>query len=308
MNCLRVFESAGRLSSFSRAAEELGTHQPAVSRYIAELEYEIGCQLFERNHRSVTLTPAGERYHHHISVGLEQIAAGARTLADSAEKETAQVTIVCAYTFSYLCITPRIKLLRRALGDNIRLRIVTVDDSMHNRIGENEADLIITCNKTAINPENRVELFKEYFTPVCSPEYAADHADVLTQPVKEWGPLQFLNCSDRDCWATWNKWFEFAGAPSLQPRFINVEDYVCMLESAIHGQGLALGWRYYIDHYLSDGLLVVLNDGYVEGDRSCFAILTKRGCQRQVAHQCLEVLGNLKDEKPCVASLSKVVR
>lgn len=51
MRALRAFDAAARHSSFNRAAEELGTQQPSVSRYIAELEHEIGVRLFERGHR-----------------------------------------------------------------------------------------------------------------------------------------------------------------------------------------------------------------------------------------------------------------
>ena len=44
MNVLRAFEAAARHSSYTRTAEELAIQQPAVSRYIAELEHAgSGC-------------------------------------------------------------------------------------------------------------------------------------------------------------------------------------------------------------------------------------------------------------------------
>ena len=54
--------SAGRLGSFTRAAEELFMTRQAVSRQIAQLEKELGAQLFRRTTAKVELTPVGELY------------------------------------------------------------------------------------------------------------------------------------------------------------------------------------------------------------------------------------------------------
>jgi len=48
--------------NFSRAAQRLCIHQSALSRYIAELEGLLDVLLFERDHRKVELTPAGQRF------------------------------------------------------------------------------------------------------------------------------------------------------------------------------------------------------------------------------------------------------
>ena len=54
--------SAGRLKSFTKAAEELFMTRQAVSRQIAHLEQELGTRLFQRTTAQVDLTPAGELY------------------------------------------------------------------------------------------------------------------------------------------------------------------------------------------------------------------------------------------------------
>src|SRR5437868_8562172 len=56
---LKVFESVARLSSFSRAAEELHLSQPAVSTQVAKLEEHAGNALFEQFGKKIYLTPAG---------------------------------------------------------------------------------------------------------------------------------------------------------------------------------------------------------------------------------------------------------
>ena len=59
---LECFRLVGRHQHISRAAELLGTSQPAVSRSIARLETKLGVRLFERVGRSVVLTKKGRLF------------------------------------------------------------------------------------------------------------------------------------------------------------------------------------------------------------------------------------------------------
>lgn len=62
LNALRAFEAAGRLLSVQLTADELHVTPAAVSRHIKLLEDQPEVTLFDRGHRSITLTPIGERY------------------------------------------------------------------------------------------------------------------------------------------------------------------------------------------------------------------------------------------------------
>ena len=57
---IRVFEAAARHHSFTRAAQELGMTQAAVSYQIKVLEDRVGTGLFLRRPRGVDLTDAGQ--------------------------------------------------------------------------------------------------------------------------------------------------------------------------------------------------------------------------------------------------------
>ena len=61
LSAIRVFEAAARRMSFTRAAEELGMTQAAVSYQIKLLEERLGAQLFLRRPRELVLTEAGQR-------------------------------------------------------------------------------------------------------------------------------------------------------------------------------------------------------------------------------------------------------
>jgi len=59
---IKIFMSAAKHNSFSRAAEELHITVPAVSLQIKEMEEDIGVSLFTRENRKVGLTSAGEYF------------------------------------------------------------------------------------------------------------------------------------------------------------------------------------------------------------------------------------------------------
>ena len=294
MNTLRAFEAAARHQNFSAAAEEMGIQQPAISRYIAELEEEIGLRLFERYHRAVSLTPAGEIYQRAVAIGLERIAAGAISALNIAEDQL--VVVACGHAISHQLVMPRFDALRGALGEKVCLRILTLDYDMLDRLGRHEVDLVLAYNPAVIAPGDRVPIYQEAVTPVCSPDFAATHAETLARPVSAWGSLPFLRLARPSRgWVTWHDWFESAGYPMPRPRYIGIEDYVYLLEAAVAGQGLALGWRHFIDRQIDAGTLVTVVDDYVTFDRHCFAGLTERGRQRPAARQCLEIFATLAD-------------
>ena len=66
---LRQFLKIAELQNFTRAGEEVGLSQPALSRSIAKLEEELGQPVFDRQTRKVVLTEAG----HILKVRAEQI-------------------------------------------------------------------------------------------------------------------------------------------------------------------------------------------------------------------------------------------
>jgi DNA-binding transcriptional LysR family regulator len=58
---LRTFIILAETHHFTRTAERIGRSQSAASMQIAKLEDLLGCKLFERNKRKVTLTGDGEK-------------------------------------------------------------------------------------------------------------------------------------------------------------------------------------------------------------------------------------------------------
>ncbi|WP_027575638.1 LysR family transcriptional regulator [Bradyrhizobium sp. WSM1743] len=74
LNALRAFEAAARHLSFKLAAHELHVTPAAVGQQLKALEARLGVQLFERLHKQLILTEAGQAYLPGISEGFRHIA------------------------------------------------------------------------------------------------------------------------------------------------------------------------------------------------------------------------------------------
>jgi|HubBroStandDraft_6_1064221.scaffolds.fasta_scaffold205249_2 LysR family glycine cleavage system transcriptional activator len=74
MNPLRAFEAAARHLSFKLAARELHVTQGAVGQQVRALEDRLGVRLFERLHKQLILTPAGQEYVAAVQKGFYRIA------------------------------------------------------------------------------------------------------------------------------------------------------------------------------------------------------------------------------------------
>jgi DNA-binding transcriptional LysR family regulator len=67
LHALRVFHTVAKLGSFSAAAEALFISQPAVSKALKELEYQLNIQLIERasKGKKLTLSEGGQTLFEH---------------------------------------------------------------------------------------------------------------------------------------------------------------------------------------------------------------------------------------------------
>ena len=85
LSSLRFFEAAGRHQSFRLAAAELNVTPSAVSHGIVALEQALGVELFIREPRKLSLTPAGADYLPYVCEALSLIAIGTQRLPATGE-------------------------------------------------------------------------------------------------------------------------------------------------------------------------------------------------------------------------------
>ncbi|MDR6391848.1 LysR substrate-binding domain-containing protein [Paraburkholderia phenoliruptrix] len=95
---LRVFIEVARLSSFSRAGEEVGLTQSAVSRCVRELEGEIGLKLIDRTTREVQLTDVGGNLVSSVSRLLGDLDDALREIREIGEQRRGRVVVAASPT------------------------------------------------------------------------------------------------------------------------------------------------------------------------------------------------------------------
>ncbi|MCM2398789.1 LysR substrate-binding domain-containing protein [Rhizobium sp. S95] len=208
LNGMRVFEAAARHLSFTRAGEELGMTQTAVSYQIKLLEEMLGEQLFLRRPRQVTLTEAGASLAPKVAEAF-----GLLQEAVANMRETAQVTLTihCTATFAQ-------QWLARRIGDfqirhpNIAVRLEASSALID--FNSAEADIAIRTGDGKWPGLYSQFLIYSGFTPMLSPALAQSVGG-LHRP-EDLLKLRIIDPSDP--W--WRIWFTAAGVadPDLDSR------------------------------------------------------------------------------------------
>jgi len=70
---VRAFVHAVELQSFSKTAHEMAVKTSTVSRYVSELEKDLGIALFNRSTRGLVLTEGGRVFREHALVALQAL-------------------------------------------------------------------------------------------------------------------------------------------------------------------------------------------------------------------------------------------
>jgi DNA-binding transcriptional LysR family regulator len=265
---LVVFEAAGRHENFTRAADELGMTQAAVSYAIRTMEEQLGVPLFHRSHRAVELTEAGARFHADVSAGLARIQKSAETIR--AKGRETNVTLAASTAFASMWMLPRINLLREDLPE-IDLRIQTSVRDLD--LGEEAIPLGIRGGDPSAWPQYHAALLApEIVNAVATPAYL----DALESPptLAEMTGLRLIHLEEpvREA-CDWKEWFESAGIAYNRPyRPLIINDYVLVIQAVLAGEGIALGWRHLIDRQISSGVLVPVGNYVLETGNAFYVV------------------------------------
>lgn len=249
LTALRSFEVAGRLLSFTRAAEELFVSQAAISRQIRDLEATLGRSLFERQHRSVVLTPDGEQLLDVLTDSFDRIDGALSAIA--AREALQSVTVSVEPTFAALWMVPNL-IEFRTLFPDIEVRIES--DPRVIEFRANEAVLAIRQSVSSAQwarTEAR-HLLDTALVPVVAPSLLAT-GTALRRP-EDIRQFELLHEENRGAWADW---FQLAGAPmDSSDRGPMLADGALVLQSALRGHGVGLADADFIAEDVFAGRLV----------------------------------------------------
>ena len=236
---LRAFEATGRHLSFIKAAEELNVTPSALSHQVRQLEDMLGEKLFVRLNRAIRLTDAGARCLPGLRDGFDRIA-------------NAMAQVRPAVPTNRLVVATGPALAAKWLAP-LLYKFVDAHPELDLRIAASLA--LVSFERDGIDVGIRFgggryeglaseKLIEEALTPMCSPEFLAQH------PLRVPGDLASVQILHDDSMGIvkgspgWREWTEAAGIPGLDVdrgmRFNHAEH---SLDAAMEGAGIILGRR-----------------------------------------------------------------
>ena len=225
---IRVFEAAARLKSFTRAAEELGMTQAAVSWQIKALEGRLGQSLFRRLPREVQPTEGGERL---SRAATEAMTLLRRAVSDLTEADEHILSITTLASLAAQWLAPRLGGFQVA-NPGLAVRLDTNPNLLD--LSREGFDIGIRSGSGDWPGMESQQLMPSVFTPVCSP--------AMAERLKLAEPADLLDAPRIGMEKEWAAWFAAAGVSGgTQPMSRLTADYqVLEVAAALGDQGVAL--------------------------------------------------------------------
>lgn len=140
---LRYFVTIAREGNISRAAEALHITQPTLSRQLAQLEEELGVQLFYRDKHRLLLTSEGQLLHRRAKEILALVDKAETELGQSDEFVTGHIDITCGEIGAVWLLAELIKAFKEKYPQ-ITYSIYTCNaDTSKERLDSGMADLAL---------------------------------------------------------------------------------------------------------------------------------------------------------------------
>lgn len=266
LNALRVFEAVGRLMSFTRAGEELGMTQTAVSYQIKLLEEHIGEPLFWRRPRQIGLTETGQRLHPKVKEALGMMA---DAVADARQQADGILEIRSTPTFASHWLARHIGAFQLQ-HPGLAVRILRVEKPVD--FHADNADVVIWRGERPPADVEAHELFRLHYAPMLSPKLAETIGGVTTPA--DLLKLPLIGGSSK--W--WGIWFQSNGIDTPLPGTITIDaDGALDLEgsAAIAGHGVALLSPFLHREELEAGRLFMPVDIFKKDDLSYWLVYPK---------------------------------
>ena len=155
----KVFYYVAKYQNFTKAARVLGSNQPNVTHTMNRLEEQLGCVLFIRSNRGVTLTPEGELLYARVSSAAVQIQEAEEELSASATLEHGSISISATETALNIYLSDKLRAFHEDFP-RIRLRISNHSTPQAVQAVRNgEVDFAVVSTPAEVDaPLNMVEL------------------------------------------------------------------------------------------------------------------------------------------------------
>ena len=168
---LECFMSVSNFLNFSRAAEQLGLTQPAVSHQINALEDELGVKLFYRTSKRVRLTQAGHLFSQYAREILSLSRMSKARLKEGQDSSVLRFGIGCRSFLELRLLGPVLGELRKEFPQLLPVLRLVPFDSLENLLEDGDVQVMFTFQETAPKRAVYRELSRRAVVCVCGKDH-----------------------------------------------------------------------------------------------------------------------------------------
>ena len=263
LNSLKCFEAAGRLLSFTRAAQELNVTQAAVSHQIKLIEGYLGVPLFARYPRKLALTDQGKSLLPDVTEAFDRMSNAINGLRE--EPSSKLVSVRLAPSFAAKWLSPRLKYFWLQYPE-IDLCLYHAHPAVD--FNREEIDIAVTYGRGDWPGVVADPILSLDFYPVCSPSFMSND-----KPLSDINNLKYytlLHDANYECWVDWLKLANIneinAGKGTI------IDDTNVLIQAAVDGQGVALGSTTFVQDLLDSGKLIKPFDITLENEFAYYIV------------------------------------
>ena len=259
---IRTFESAARLLSFTAAAEEIGMTQAAVSQQIKALEGKLGCDLFVRQHRSLTLTDMGQAYLPLVQRALKDLSLSTTGLFGPGFDNL--VTVRASVSTTLYWLIPRMAQFRAEFPDT-RVRLV----SSHSGVASSgeRVDVELRFGYGDWEGMQAEKIADERFVPICHPT----QKDRFTKPegFLTTALVHIIGFDDN-----WTRFFDASGLHGQIGAFgISVDTSAAAIDLVASGEGCAMVPERLANTAITSGRAIYLAGQSITSPQAHYAVV-----------------------------------
>lgn len=252
---LITFESAARLGSLTKAADELCVTPTAVSKQLKNLEAFLNATLFVRSKQGVELTPEGKRYLDRVYDALLILEEETLYLKDQVNNPALKIEV--GLCFLHFWLLPRLHKFRNRHPD-ILLELVVTNDGCNEARADYDVAFFFSDTEN-IKPSDHL-LFNERMQLVCSPEFMKSCGGMIDINEIFEQPLIMLR-EELPSWEGWKSWSQRKGLKYRSPKnSLKVDDQVAVIQAAINDGGIAIAWDWQIRDLVRSGQLIAVTE------------------------------------------------
>ena len=163
---LRAFVAVAEGGRFVLAARRVHVSQSALSTLIRELEEALGVRLFDRNTRSVRLTPSGEQFLERARRVLQELDQALQVTRDITTFHRGRVSVACSTVLSSTLVVPFLKAFQASYA-GIRLELLDLaEQGIQRAVLDEKADIGIGTQAQTDPELTATPLFRDAYRAV----------------------------------------------------------------------------------------------------------------------------------------------